>query len=290
MCVPDIQTLVLMLYNSLDLHNSTFRATLCFFTSESTMKKDKFMQQLNYSYGEGGLTCGFNDYQLAEYIQQKRRRAGKLPKGKAVAQVGPQEDGSWVLGPDIYINPDGQAIDPSESSHIWVGHMYEGPGIAPQHTACSIQLPLTVQPLSVLLEYLRTTMGHNFLPALMVMGSCVMALHYNTILSKFLFCPVPLAFGEPGTGKTTALCCGLAITGAHPARFSSKATLERYTQLCADSCLPLGIDDPKSKAAISDLTLALFNGAKGATIKRGEKAPSCMAVISDNFTTSEQTK
>ena len=100
----------------------------------------------------------------------------------------------------------------------------EGPGIAPQHTACSIQLPRTVQSLSTLLEYLRTTMGHNFLQALMVMGSCIMALHYNTILSKFLFRPIPLAFGEPGTGKTTALRCGLAITEAHPARFYSKGT------------------------------------------------------------------
>ena len=60
------------------------------------------MQKLNHSYREGGLTCGFNDYQLAEYIQQKRR---KLPK--VVVKVGPLEDGSWVLGPDIYINSNG---------------------------------------------------------------------------------------------------------------------------------------------------------------------------------------
>ena len=50
------------------------------------------MQKPNHSYGEGGLTCRFNDYQLAEYIQQKRRKAGKLPK--AVAKVGPLEEGS----------------------------------------------------------------------------------------------------------------------------------------------------------------------------------------------------
>lgn len=77
------------------------------------MKKNRFMQKPNHSYGEGGLTCRFNDYQLAEYIQQKRRKAGKLPK--AVAKVGPLEEGSWVLGPDIYINSNGQAIQLSES-------------------------------------------------------------------------------------------------------------------------------------------------------------------------------
>lgn len=52
--------------------------------------------------------------------------------------------------------------------------------------------------------------------------------------------------------------------------------------------LPLGIDDPRSKAAISDLTMALFNGAKGGTVKRGESLTKCMAVISANFTTREQ--
>lgn len=58
------------------------------------MKKNRFMQKLNHSYREGGLTCGFNDYQLAEYIQQKRR---KLPK--VVVKVGPLKmgHGYWDL-------------------------------------------------------------------------------------------------------------------------------------------------------------------------------------------------
>ncbi len=71
---------------------------LCFFTSDSTTKKDKFMLQLMYSFKEGGLTCSFNDFQLAEYIQQKRRHVGKLELTKAVKQVGLQENGTWVLG------------------------------------------------------------------------------------------------------------------------------------------------------------------------------------------------
>ena len=36
------------------------------------------MQQLNHSFREGGLTCSFNDLQLAEFIQQKLRSEGKL--------------------------------------------------------------------------------------------------------------------------------------------------------------------------------------------------------------------
>ena len=195
---------------------SSFMCRKCFFTSDSTMKKDRFMQQLNRSYGEGGLTCGFNDFQLAEFIQQKMRNAGRLPTKKAVQKVGPQEDGTWVLGPDIYINPEGEIIDPSQSQYMWISHLFDGPGIASQREACPIKQPLTTESLHALVQHLAATMEHNFVPSLMVLGSCAMALHYHTILGKFLFCPIPLAFGESGTGKTTALRCGLAITGVYP--------------------------------------------------------------------------
>ena len=43
------------------------------------MKKEKFIQQINYSHCEGGLTCSFNDYQLAEFIQHQRCKTGRLP-------------------------------------------------------------------------------------------------------------------------------------------------------------------------------------------------------------------
>jgi hypothetical protein len=252
------------------------------------MKKDRFMQQVNHSFIEGGLTCSFNDYQLAEFIQQKLRNTGKLPIKKAVKSVGQQEDGIWVLGPDLYIDMGGQLVDPNQSDYIWVGHLYNGPQIAPNSAACIVELPLTTDPLTGLLEHLKTTMKQNFFPTLMVMGACAMAMHYHTILKKFLFCPVPIAFGNSGTGKTTALRCGLAMCGVYPTRFYSKASLEKYNDLCSDSHLPLGIDDPRSRAAISDLTMALFNGAKGGTLKRGEIIPTCMAIISANFTTKEQ--
>lgn len=207
----------------------------CFFTSDSSMKKDRFMQQLNHSFGVGGLTCSFNDFQLAEFIQQKVRRAGRLPVNKAVEAGGQQEDGTWVLGPKVYIDSKGELIEANQSKYIWVGDMYEGPHIAPHHTACPVKLPLTTSPLHSLLEHLKSMMKHNFYPSVMVLGSCAMAMHYQTILQKFLFCPVPIAFGQSGTGKTTALRCGLALCGVHPSHFYSKASLEKYNDLCSTS-------------------------------------------------------
>ena len=147
---------------------------------------------------------------------------------------------------------------------------FDGPGIASEREACPIKQPLTAESLHALVQHLAATMEHNFMPSLMVLGSCAMALHYHTVLGKFLFCPIPLAFGESGTWKTAALRCELAITGVYPSRFYSRASLEKYSELCSASYLPQGIEDPKLKPAISDLTIAVLNGAKGTTIKRGE--------------------
>lgn len=245
------------------------------------------MQLINHSFVEGCLTCSFNDYQLSEFMQQKLKKAGKLPVKKAVNTVGQQDDGTWVLGPKLYINGLGELVNPNLLKYKWIGHLYEGPSIAPQCTACPVKLPLSITPLTHLLQHLKVTMKHNFIPGLLLFGSCAMVMHYHTILEKFMFCPVRIVCGQSGTGKTTALRCGLAICGSHPARFYSKASLKRY-DLCSDSHLPLGIDDPRSRAAVSDLTMALFNGAKGGTLKHGDILPKCMAVISANFTTREQ--
>lgn len=254
------------------------------------MRKDRFMQQINSSH-EGGLTCSFNDYQLAEFIQILQRRSGALPIKKAVEHVGIQDDGTWIFGPDRFFDGSGRLQDPSESQYAWIGNMYEGPGIAHASAACSIPLPLSVNPLVDLYTWLEINMQHNFVPSMLVMGSCLLAFHYKKMIQTLLFCPIPIVYGaNSGTGKTTALMVGLSPTGAYPTRFISEATYQKYTQMCASSYLPLGIDDPKSKTAVSDLVVALFNGAKAATIKHGEKTPTSLAVISANFTTIHQEK
>ena len=255
------------------------------------MRKEKFMQQINFAHSEGGLTCSFNDFQLAEYIQHRRRSAGRLPSKIAVEHVGPQPDGSWVLGPSLFLCSQGMLQDPEESKYAWIGNLYEGPGIAHNNAACSIQLPLSCSPLQALYAWARRNMQHNFIPCMLLAGAGAMALHYKRILDSFLFCPIPIVYGTTsGTGKTTALAIALSPTGAYPSRFVSKATYEKYADLCSSSYLPLAVDDPKSKGAISDLVISLFNGATGATMKHGEKTPTSMAVISSNFTTLEQEK
>ena len=176
---------------------------------------------------------------------------GILPVKTAVEHVGPQEDGTWVLGPSLFFDKFGTLLDPDESKYAWIGDLYEGHGIAHQSSACLVNLPPTIDPLR---QWYAWAKQHNFVPCMLLSGSCCMALYYKTIVDTFLFCPIPIAYGRTsGTGKTTALSIGLGPTGSYPSRLLSKATYEKFADLCSSSYLPLGVDDPKSQSIISDL-------------------------------------
>lgn len=49
-----------------------------------------------------------------------------------------------------------------------------------------------------------------------------MALHYQIFIKKAKNCPVILAYGSSGTGKTTAVRCALGLFGAEDFRFFIK--------------------------------------------------------------------
>ena len=143
-------------------------------------------------------------------------------------------------------------------------------------------------PLCNLISTLRVHFQHNFFPCILTMAAAILTLHYILMLSKLKSCPLPLAFGETGTGKTTALLCGLSLYAAQESHFFSKVTKEKVIQLCSTSCIPLGIDDPQSKNDISRLIIDFYNGAKSGTVSQGYRKPSTTCIISSNFTAVEQ--
>ena len=68
-----------------------------------------------------------------------------------------------------------------------------------------------------------------------------MPFHYSAIMRKYLNCPVAVAFGPSGAGKTTALQSGLAAVGAD--RFFRRGTKKKHFELCCESTNSIGIDD-----------------------------------------------
>ena len=229
--------------------------------------------------------CSLNDSQVSDFVQAKKRLHGPMSSKLAVAKVGKQQSGVWVLNSNVTVNQDGIPIGMDENQYIWLGAMYQGPGIAREKDAIPVELPLNANTLSPLLLKLRDILKHNFFPGVLVVSACGVALHYETVLSKFLSCPVPIAFGPSGTGKTTALRSGLALVGSSN-RLFSRGTKEKYLELCSESSFPIGIDDPSFQKDVDALCVDLFNGVKSGSITHGERLPITTAVLAANFTNS----
>ena len=121
------------------------------------------------------------------------------------------------------------------------------------------------------------------------MGSGILSLHYQEFIERLRYCPIPLACGESGTGKTTILEAALSLMGARETRVYSKATREKIFDICCECAgIPLGVDDPHSKADINKLLVDLYNGKKGATVGKGERQPSSTILITANFSPADQ--
>jgi len=242
------------------------------------------MKCLNSSYKLACLQCSFSDKELGEFIQYKKKNS-ELQIKKAVKQIGLQPDGSWVMASNVYMSSKGEIMNIADSHFVWISDFYSGPGIPYSTEHCSIELPLTTDPLKALMNTLFTFLGHNFMPTVLTISGVILALHYQTMLKRLKFC---LAFGNLGTGKTTAFLCGLSLLGIQETRFYSKITKEKMLQLLCSSGVPLGVDDPQSKSDTSRLLIDLFNGAKSGTIVHGEKKPQSTCVIAANFTILDQ--
>jgi hypothetical protein len=241
---------------------------------------------------EGGLTCSLDNREVTQFWQVKKRKAGQIPKKRAVATVGKQHDNNtWVLSHTLQIAGDtGSEININESSYIWLGHLTQSRGIAPNSDAIIISGSLSTEGLHSIIGALHGVMRHNFAASLMVLGCSCMALHYETILDKNGECPAPFVCGSVGTGKSLALRAALSLFGCHKARFYSRGTREKYQLLLSQSSFPVGIDDPQKPDAIGELMIDLFNGAKATTVAHGDVAPITGGIVTANFDLSQKAK
>ena len=42
----------------------------------------------------------------------------------AVSHVGIQDDGTWVLGPNVCISPKGEIVSAEDCCHMWIGDLF----------------------------------------------------------------------------------------------------------------------------------------------------------------------
>lgn len=79
-----------------------------------------------------------------------------------------------------------------------------------------------------------------------------MSSHYRQVIEKHMGCPITVATGPSGTGKTTLIKAALSLFGI--TTIFSKGTNAGMLERLARSTIPFGIDDPaKSKTNNLDL-------------------------------------
>jgi len=257
------------------------------------------MRCVNHAVKGGGfLTCSFRENEFGDFLLYKKWMctASSLCLKTAVSQCGLQlgperrmlPQSAWVFGPNVIINMKGEQIDPSVSDFVWLSDIH--PRTVWPTAPIPVTLPLNSSSIVPLVNVMCTIMRHNIYPALLTLGASVMVLHYSQIVSKRGHCHVLILFGRSQTGKTTALQCALSLFGCHRRTFYSHGTKEAYLQKCCMSTLPVGCDDPQSQAAIGQLIVELFNGAKSNLVKSGDKVPITSCIISANFCLAETAK
>ena len=60
---------------------------------------------------------------------------------------------------------------------------------------------------------MRTAFQHNFIPAMFVLGHGVVSMNAELVASRLDCCPVTVAVGASGLGKTMALKTALSMIG-----------------------------------------------------------------------------
>ena len=230
--------------------------------------------------------CTFTDKEMAEYVKHKKTLFhNSHPNGikRAVSVIGRQPMSNiFVLGPSATFDDSGTLLG-DDSDVVWISDMVSGAGVASYNLVCDVVTPPSTNALHELFSLLPTVFKHNTIPAVLMIGAACMAFHYKVIMSIKQFCPVPLAFGASGTGKTLALRCSLALFGAHNQHMFQHCTLKYYSSRCAECSIPFGIDDPTHSNELGELLLSVSNGTKRATVGRGSETPQSSPIITANF-------
>lgn len=231
--------------------------------------------------------CTFSEKDIAEYIKHKKtafHNSNPNAIKKAVSVIGKQPHSNiYVLRPNAIFDNSGKLLGSDECNVVWVSDIVSGEGVASYSLVCEIVTPPSTIALGELFEVMPIVFKHNTIPAVLLLGAACMTFHYSDILSMKRCCPVPLAFGPSGTGKTLALRSALALFGAHNQHMYQHCTLQYYTSRCSESPIPFGIDDPSHSKELGELLLSFFNGTMTANISQGSRRPQSSPIIAANF-------
>ena len=201
----------------------------------------------------------------------------------------------WVFSPTVLIDKQGKLMDVESSPILWLERPQNSSNLLINDAMqCSIATPLDSGEAFVsLCDAVQAFMPENFIPALAAVSGCIMGASYIQVIQKCGCIGVPFLFGDPGSCKSEALKCGLALFGAHKTHmFNSQTTSSFLFQILKETTIPVVVDDVSDKAQDTweELVIDAYNNTG-----RGTRSYSCetfcsLPILSANwrFTSSRQ--
>lgn len=95
------------------------------------------------------------------------------------------------------------------------------------------------------------------------------------------FCPLPVAYGNPGSGKTKAGNAAIACTGCYPSHFFNLFTDVFSGKVCSLTTLGMQADDPTDPSEIGKAAKRFFSDGSSGTC-RGVSTPKCSPICTVN--------
>ena len=158
----------------------------------------------------------------------------------------------WIFSKAVSISSSGEHLPANEAQVLWLERPHIsacGNLLIKDSLACKVMTPLDDGESFILLcSAIQAFMSENFVPTLATMACGLMAASYQLVISTCGCMGVPVLFGEPGSCKSEALKCSLALFGADKTHlFNSQTTMSYIFEMLSGTTLPVGLDDINEK-------------------------------------------
>lgn len=122
------------------------------------------------------------------------------------------KDVVWVLSKSVAINSSGEHLQIDQSPVLWLEWPHNGVNLLIKESlGCDVHTPFDSGESLISLCCAIQALSENFVPTLATMACSLMAASYEHIISSCGCTDIPILFGEPGSCKSEALKCCLAL-------------------------------------------------------------------------------
>ena len=271
-------------------HNYSYRE--CFLPMSELSHLKQLCSYVNQVFPGGALFLIASDNEFKRLFMELTKevlQGDECRKATAAMIVGKNSSlghaTEWIFNPQVHIDSHGDLVSADQSYFLWL----ERPGntFANSQLVCTIKTPLDDgEALISMWAAIDAFMPENTTSVLATMAACIMASTYQDVISCCGCSGVPLLYGEPGSCKSEALKCGLAIFGAQSTHlYNSQTTSSHLFDVLKQTTIPIAIDDisEKSQDTWEELIIDAYNNTPRGTRSYSSEIFCTLPLISANW-------